>query len=88
MLSDGQLIVGQSVLNSVLYLSSLTIVESVERTYKISCDPSDSLEANAFTDLTVYILYYLIIHTSTSVRYRLFLRAIILFPAQGFVKQY
>ena len=74
MLSDGQLIVGQSVLNSVLYLSSLAVVESVECAYEISCDSSDSLEANAFTDLTVYILYYLVIHTSTSVRVIFFVR--------------
>ena len=72
MFSDGQLVVGQTVLYSVLYLGSLAVVESVEGAYEISCDPSDSLEANAFTDLTVYILYYLIIHTSTSVRYLLF----------------
>ena len=67
MLTDGQLVVGQSVLDSVLYFSSLAVVESVECSYEISCDSSDSLEANAFTDLAVYILYYLVIHNGTSV---------------------
>ena len=64
--SDGQLVVGQSVLNSVLYLSSLAVVESVECSDEISCDSSDSLESNAFTNLTVYILDDFIIHTGTS----------------------
>ena len=74
MLSDGQLVVGQSVLNSVLHLSSLAVVESVECSDEISCDPSDSLESNAFTDLTVYILDDFIIHTGTSVLFLLFVR--------------
>ena len=85
--SDGQLVVGQSVLNSVLYLSSLAVVESVECSYEISCDSSDSLKANALTDLTVYIFYDFIIHTGTSV-FIFFWNAIILCPEQAFVKQY
>ena len=72
--SDGQLVVGQSVLDSVLYLSSLAVVESVECSDEISCDPSDSLESNAFTDLTVYILNDFIIHTGTSVVIFFFVR--------------
>jgi len=58
---------GQSVLYSVLYLGSLAVVESVESSDEISCDPSDPFEANAFTDLAVYILYHLVIHIGTSV---------------------
>ena len=76
MFSDGQLVVGQTVLYSVLYLGSLAVVESVECSDEISCDSSDSLEANAFADLTVYILDDFIIHTGTSV--------LILFRAQLF----
>ena len=56
----------QSVLYSVFYLGSLAVVESVECAYEISRDPSDPLEAYAFTYLTVYILYYFVIHTNTS----------------------
>ena len=80
MLSDGQLVVGQSVLNSVLYLCSLAVVESVECSDEISCDSSDSLESNAFTNLTVYILDDFIIHTGTSVLF--------LFRAQSFYSLY
>ena len=58
---------GQSVLYSVLYLGSLAVVESVECADEISGDSSDSLEAYALTDLAVYVLYYLVIHISTSV---------------------
>ena len=65
---------GQSVLYSVLYLGSLTVVESVESSDEISCDPSDPFEANAFADLAIHILYYLVIHISTSVRHLLFVR--------------
>ena len=62
-----RLVACEAVFNSVFYFSSLAVVESVECSYEISCDPSDSLEAYAFSDLSVYVLNYFIVHLSTSV---------------------
>ena len=57
----------QAVFNSVLDLCSFPVIESVECSYEISCDPSDSLESNTIAYLSVYVLNDLIVHLSTSV---------------------
>ena len=54
----------ESVLYSVLDLSSLSVIESVKSAYQITCDPSDPLEADALSDLAVYILNYFVVHCS------------------------
>ena len=57
----------EAVFYSVFDLGSLAVVESVECTYQIACDPSDSLESDAFSYLSVHILDNFIIHLVTSI---------------------
>ena len=41
--------------------------DPVECAYEVSCNSSDSLESDTLSNLTVYILYNLVIHNITSI---------------------
>ena len=54
---------GQSVLHSVVYLSSLAVVKSIECSDEVSCDSSDSFESDTFANISVFIYsYFYVIH--------------------------
>ena len=51
---------------TIFDLRSFCIIESVERSYEVSGDPSDPLELDSLADLSVYIFDLVVIHISSA----------------------
>lgn len=55
----------QAVFDPFPYLGNFRIIESIKCAYEISSDPSDPLELNTLTDLSIYAPYFALIHLSS-----------------------